>query len=289
MIKTTDLNNQKQINNYMEQREPFIIRNASCIRTTSKKWSPEFISSINPNLKIPVKRYRKDNSINVSNTTLCNYINYLIERRDCHYPMKGDILYCHDIPMFSMMKELISDIDLSFLTILPKWYHYKWWRYVQFFMGPKGSWTPLHFDCLYTHNLFFQVYGKKRFVLIEYKNHIYLNRVGWRWFNSDTERPQLNSIKDNINLKMMEVVVNAGDILYMPPGTIHSVRGLEESISFNIDFHTPRSSLYGLAKVFQGMPIKTAYYNLICVLGLVFKIPSRCLFFFYRSYLNYIS
>ena len=75
----------------------------------------------------------------------------------------------------------------------------------------------------------------------------------------------------------------------MPPGMLHSVKGLEESISFNIDFHTNKSVAIALTKIFFGMPKKNWYYNLICALGLILKIPSKYLFSFYKSYLNYVS
>jgi hypothetical protein len=290
MLHEFSSENQSNINECIKNYKPFLIRNALSIRVASQKWSPEYIASINKSLKIPTKQYGKEHSIGVSSLELGHYLDYLkLERTKGHEPSKEEILYCHDIPMFNLMRELVPDIQLDFLNIIPKWYHYKWWRYVQFFMGPKGSWTPLHFDCLLTHNIFFHVYGKKKFILIQHKDMKHCGRVGWRWFSLDPEKPDINKFPDFTKLQITEVILNSGDILYMPPGTLHAVRGLEESISFNIDFHTPKSSINGVIKLFQGMPLQNAYYNFISLLGVVFKVPAKYLFPLYKSYLNYVS
>ena len=290
MIYEFSSENQSNICEYINNYEPFLIRNALSIRIASKKWSPEYIASINKNLKIPIKQYGKEHSIKVSSLELSNYLDYLkLQRTKSHESSKEEILYCHDIPMFNLMRELVSDIQLDFLNIIPEWYHYKWWRYVQFFMGPKGSWTPLHFDCLLTHNIFFHVYGKKKFFLIKHEDMKHCGRVGWRWFNLDPEKPDISKFPEFTKLHITEVILNSGDMLYIPPGTLHAVRGLEESISFNIDFHTPKSSINGVTKLFQGMPLQNAYYNFISLLGIVFKVPAKYLFPLYKPYLNYIS
>lgn len=57
-----------------------------------------------------------------------------------------------------------------------------------------------------------------------------------------------------------QITVDAGDMLYMPPGTLHHVRSLSSSISFNIDWHTNRSVLHALAQSYRGMPRKVIYY-----------------------------
>jgi hypothetical protein len=200
-----------------------------------------------------------------------------------------EIYYCHDIPIFHLIPQLKNDINETISQYLPAWYKKQWWQYVQFFMGPKNSVTPLHFDCLLTNNLFFQVKGRKKFIIMSYNEAKHCGRYGWRWFHLNPEAPDLNRFPSYVAAQPIEVVVNPGDVLYMPPGTLHMVRSLDASISFNIDFHTPMSSLTGFLSGFRGMPMKNVFYNFLCVLGLILKIPSERLFPFYKSYLNYIS
>jgi len=278
-----------QLNDYIALKKPVLFSSIRAISKAREKWSPEYITSIKPHLPITVKQYGSSRTINTKELTLKEYLNHLISHRIINNARKEEILYCHDIPLLSLLEELIEDIEPSFLESLPKWYHEKWWLYVQFFMGPAGSWTPLHFDCLMTHNIFFQVKGSKRFTLIKPEDGILCGRYNWRWFELNPEKPDYDKFPNLHQIKMHKVVINAGDMLYIPPGTLHAVRGLEESISFNIDFHTSSSVLASIPRIFQGMPLTNVYYNIITLLGVVFKIPSRYLFPFYKSYLNYIS
>ncbi|MHC5829104.1 MAG: cupin-like domain-containing protein, partial [Nostoc sp.] len=129
--------------------------------------------------------------------------------------------YCHDLPLFSLIPSIIKDVEPFTLDYLPKWYWYKWWRYCQFFIGASNSITPLHFDCLLTNNIFFQIVGRKQFTILLADDAKYCYRQGWRWFFVDPEKPDLNKYPEYKNARPMKFVVNPGDILYMPPGTLH--------------------------------------------------------------------
>ena len=289
IIDYKNINDIKLINEHVNSFKPLLVRNINALKQPCEKWTPEYIAALNPNLEIPTKQYESNESINIKRLTLSEYSEYLKKRRNNPNYQNEEILYCHDIPIFSLINDLIADIKPFFLPVLPKWYHEKWWQYAQFFMGPQGSWTPLHFDCLLTNNIFFQVRGKKLFTLIKPSDGKYCGRYNWRWFEFNPEKPDYQKFSNMQQIKMEQIIVNPGDMLYMPPGMLHAVRGLEESISFNIDFHTNKSVSIALTKIFFGMPKKNWYYNLICALGLILKMPSRYLFPFYKSYLNYVS
>jgi hypothetical protein len=197
--------------------------------------------------------------------------------------------YLHDVPIFHHAPELGDDVEPFPLHLFPRWYWPHWPTYVQFFMGPTGSVTPLHFDTLCTHNLFFQVVGRKRFTLVpaEQKKYCYLD--GWRWARFDPSDPDLHEFPLAARTTPVPVVLEPGDVLYIPPGTLHHVVGLSSSISFNIDWHTARSALRGLTTVFRGAPLKNGYYNALCLLGLGLGVPARYVLPLYRSYLEYVS
>jgi hypothetical protein len=117
----------------------------------------------------------------------------------------------------------------------------------------------------------------------------YCYRQGWRWFLVNPENPDFNKYPDYKNARPITFIVNPGEILYMPPGTLHHVRSLDMSISFNIDWHTQKSSLTALAAIKKGMPVQNLYYNWLLTMGLVFKVPPQIIFKFYKTYLNYVS
>lgn len=277
--------------NYIDKNKPALISNMLSNWGALIKWTPEYFASLSPELLITTKKFDTNNSICKNKLTLSEYVNYLDNLKKVNHcsNKSNELLYWHDVPLFSEIPELVSDVSPFFLNIIPTWYSHQWWRYVQFFVGPKNCVTPLHFDCLLTNNLFFQITGKKKFILIPYKDSKYCEKYGWRWFDVDPENPNYNRVPEFQKTNPIEVIVGPGDILYIPSGTLHYVKSLDASISFNIDFHTKRSLMRSFRGIFKGMPLQNIYYNAICALGIIGKVPSKYLFKYYKSYLNYVS
>lgn len=197
--------------------------------------------------------------------------------------------YLHDLPFFYMFPEYLSDINPFPKELLPKWYWSKWQNYIQFFMGSTGSLTPLHFDTLLTNNLFFQVAGRKKFILIEANQKKDCYMEGWRWAKFDPQNPDYEKFPQAKGVKIMEAILEPGDILFMPSGMLHQVHGLSQSVSFNIDWHTSKSARKGVATLWKGAPLKNVYYNALTYAGLGLKVPEKIIFPLYKSYLNYVS
>ncbi|MBW4506980.1 MAG: cupin-like domain-containing protein [Scytonematopsis contorta HA4267-MV1] len=273
--------------NYVEQGKPVIISGVIQNWDSLDKWSLKYLKQLSPSLNLYAKRF-SDKGIEICSLTMEKYIE-LIENYEADSHNNPPPPYCHDLPLFSLIPSLIADVQPFPLDYLPKWYWYKWWRYCQFFIGASNSLTPLHFDCLLTNNIFFQLVGRKQFTILLPEDAKYCYRQGWRWFLVNPENPDFNKYPEYKNAKPIKFIVNPGDILYMPPGTLHHVRSFDMSISFNIDWHTPKSSLNGLAAIAKGMPIQNSYYNLLLAMGLVLKVPPQIIFKFYKSYLNYVS
>lgn len=275
---------------YLLTQTPVVIKGVTSEWQALRKWNLEYFASTAPNICITAKKYT-NNGVLVEQYTMGEYVS-LLSRRNMF--QRDDVSavelpYCHDIPIFCLKENLVNDILPFPLEFLPSWYRSEWWKYMQFFMGPSKSLTPLHFDCLLTNNLFFQVSGRKRFTLLSYKEGKYCGRSGWRWYELDPENPDFDRYPYYKDCHPVTIVVNPGDILFMPAGTLHHVRSLDESISFNIDFHTTKTSLNGVFAIARGMPVRNFYYNFLSSLGLILKIPSRIIFPFYKSYLNYVS
>ncbi|MFK8103150.1 MAG: cupin-like domain-containing protein [Saprospiraceae bacterium] len=197
--------------------------------------------------------------------------------------------YLHDVPFFHVFPKMKKDIEPFPLELFPKWYWHNWQNYIQFFMGATGSLTPLHFDTLYTNNLFFQIVGQKRFILIPESQTDLCYVHGWRWAGLNPDNPDFEKHPLAKDVKPLEVVIGPGDILFMPSGMLHQVHGLSYSISFNIDWHTPQTAKKGVMSLFKGAPKQNVYYNFLSYLGLGLKVPSKHIFPYYKSYLNYVS
>lgn len=272
---------------YVELGKPVIISGVIPDWNGFEKWSLKYLKDLSPFLNIYAKKF-SDKGIEICSLTMERYIE-LIEKYEEDPKNHARPPYCHDLPLFSLIPSLVEDAQPFPFDYLPEWYWHKWWRYCQFFLGSSNSITPLHFDCLLTNNIFFQIVGRKQFTILLPEDAKYCYRKGWRWFLVNPENPDLNKYPEYKNAKPIKFIVNPGDIVYMPPGTLHHVRSLDMSISFNIDWHTQKSSLNALAAIRKGMPIQNLYYNFLLVMGLVLKVPPQLIFKFYKSYLNYVS
>jgi hypothetical protein len=197
--------------------------------------------------------------------------------------------YLHDVPLLQVLPDAADDLDEFPVDYFPAWYRADWLQFAQFFLGPKHSLTPLHFDCLLTHNLFFQIAGRKRFILLDHDQLPRCYRYRWRWCAVDPESPDGARHPLYQQATVQECTVEPGDMLYLPPGMLHHVRSLDCSISFNVDWHTRTSAVRGMAAVTRGMPLKNAYYNALIALGQTAGISARRILPWYRSYLNYVS
>lgn len=99
-------------------------------------------------------------------------------------------------------------------------------------IGPKGTVSPLHRDPY--HNCFGQVHGAKRFLLYPPQNESLLYpRLDVQKNSSrvDPEMPDLAKYPLFCEAKAIEIVVEQGDLLYIPRRWWHHVRSLSRSIS----------------------------------------------------------
>ncbi|GAA3658028.1 cupin-like domain-containing protein [Flavivirga jejuensis] len=275
--------------NFVNKGKPVVIKGMTS-NWKALEWNIEYFKSRERGVKIPIKKAKVEDGTQ-DRMILSDYLELLMRyEEDLKKGLTPDKLgYLHDLPFFFIFPEYQKDIEPFDVSLLPKWYRAKWQDYIQFFIGATGSLTPLHFDTLLTNNLFFQIVGKKKFILIDGNQKELCYLKGWRWARFDPNNPDYKIFPKAIEVRKKEVIIGPGDILYMPPGMLHQVHGLSESISFNIDWHTPKSARQGVAAIVKGAPLKNIYYNTLVYLGLSLNIPAKHIFPFYKSYLNYIS
>ncbi|MGB8407086.1 MAG: Stf0 family sulfotransferase [Mycobacterium sp.] len=95
--------------------------------------------------------------------------------------------------------------------------------------GPAGTVTPLHHDT--SNILMAQVKGRKRYRLIPPEHCQYLyNSVGV-FSDVDCEAPDLTRHPDFRHATVIDVVLEPGEVLFMPVGWWHHVRALDVSMT----------------------------------------------------------
>ncbi|MER9001964.1 cupin-like domain-containing protein [Mesorhizobium australicum] len=284
----TELSDNKFADSYRDAMRPVILRGGCSAWKACKLWSPHYFEKVAGSVTVPVKTL-KNSEINVSSWELAEYARFVKDSQPCEGGDSTATPYCHDIPLLGLIEGLAEDCQPFPADFLSPSYRRHWWHYSQFFMGPAGAVTPLHFDTLLSHNLFFQIFGAKQFTILPPSQTIHCGRRGWRWFDVDPEQPDYVRFPEYKRTTPTVITVNAGDILYMPPGTLHHVRSLSTSISFAIDFHTKQSVLDALEQSNEGMPNEVIYYNAIAALSVISGISESITFPLYRPYLSYVS
>ena len=105
----------------------------------------------------------------------------------------------------------------------------------RYWLGPAGTVTPLH--CDYDDNLFAQIWGSKRIFLAppHHDEFLYPREANAILFGSpfDPEAPDYERYPLARQAALSEVLVEAGDMLYVPAGWYHQVRALTFSLSSN--------------------------------------------------------
>jgi hypothetical protein len=105
----------------------------------------------------------------------------------------------------------------------------------RFWLGPARTVTPLH--CDYDDNIFAQIRGSKRIFLAppHHGDYLYPREANPVLFGSpfDPEAPDFDAFPLARQAAIVEVLVQPGDMLYVPAGWYHQVRALSFSLSSN--------------------------------------------------------
>lgn len=263
-------------------REPVLIPGGLAHLPATSLWSLDYFASLAPDLDVRLKTGDVADGV----TTTVRLADYRRMVADNPGPGPG---YLHDVPLLALIPELRKHLEPFPTGLLTPFFRSQWWTFPQFFVGPAGAVTPLHFDTLVTHNLFFQFEGTKRFVMVDAADRERCYTYNWRWSPVDPEAPDFERFPRFRGVRLRSCIVEAGDLLYMPPGTLHHVTSLSPSVSFNIDWHDRRSALGGLAAVRDGMPVQNLRYNALFALGVWGRVPLQALMPALRSYFVYVS
>ena len=104
--------------------------------------------------------------------------------------------------------------------------------------GPKGNYTPLHHD--ETNNMFLQVYGRKRFMLVPPLQAPYLYNHTAVFSPVDLRSIDATKFPMAKQATPIELVLEPGDTLFIPLGWWHQVESLDVSISITMtNFNIP--------------------------------------------------
>jgi hypothetical protein len=130
----------------------------------------------------------------------------------------------------------LGNLELRELNRLCYWpAYFKKMGPPRFWLGPSGTVTPLH--CDYDDNIFAQIWGAKRIFLAppHHDEFLYPREANAILFGSpfNPEAPDFERFPLARQAAMIECIVQAGELLYLPAGWYHQVRALTFSLSAN--------------------------------------------------------
>jgi len=225
------------LNNFYAQNKPVIIRNS--LLEVYKKYDIYYLYNTYDNFEVEIQANRENTEnyesksndlksnmgfkdfLNIVNNQTSNNI-YMTANNNNNENIKhikNDILYNLRNDNYAPWSYLNNDYDgRSFLWI-----------------GPKGTKTPWHYDL--TNNLFIQIQGQKKITLIPFEhninmynnNHVYTDIPS---FDYNLEEVY-NKFPNFSNIKPIELIINEGDVLFIPLGWWHKVQSLNPSISLS--------------------------------------------------------
>ena len=144
-------------------RKPVLIKGGLAHLPAASLWSLSYFDSLAPDLPVRLKAGKVSDRV-TETVRLADYSKEVAEweARNASGEAAGDPpAYLHDVPLISLIPQLKADLEGFPADLLPRFFRDQWWVFPQFFVGPSRSQTPLHFDTLLTHNLFFQFKGSK--------------------------------------------------------------------------------------------------------------------------------
>ncbi|XP_018121649.1 2-oxoglutarate and iron-dependent oxygenase JMJD4 isoform X2 [Xenopus laevis] len=170
---------------------------------------------------------------------LCEFISYWRDYIEHNYHSPKGCLYLKDWHMSrEFPKQNVYETPEYFTS---DWLNEYWdsidgddYRFV--YMGPKGSWTPFHADVFRSYSWSANVCGRKKWLLFPPGEEEDL-RDSHRNLPYDVTSTCLRDTNQYPNFSLccqpIEVIQEAGEVIFIPSGWHHQVYNLEDTISIN--------------------------------------------------------
>ncbi|XP_001376273.2 2-oxoglutarate and iron-dependent oxygenase JMJD4 [Monodelphis domestica] len=170
---------------------------------------------------------------------LRNYISYWKEYIQGNYSSPKGCLYLKDWHLYRTFPD--HHVYTTPVYFSSDWLNEYWdelqvddYRFV--YMGPKGSWTPFHADVFRSYSWSVNICGRKRWLLfppgqeeslLDYHGNLPYDVTASALLDIDVY-PKYSSCCPPI-----EIIQEAGEMLFVPSGWHHQVYNLDDTISIN--------------------------------------------------------
>jgi hypothetical protein len=223
------INKEDFINNYLNPRQPLIIRNASESWPALQKWTFEYLKEVVGDITVPLYDSSKADPSKPINSSAAemkfgDYMD-LIQRE----PTDLRIFLFDPIKNApKLLEDYRSPSDLmgGFLD-----------KYPNMFFGGAGSQTFLHYDIDLAHIFHTHFHGRKHVILFDYKWRERLYCIPFATYaleDYDIENPDFKKFPALDGVVGKEAFLEHGDTLFMPTGWWHWMKYLNGSFSISL-------------------------------------------------------
>lgn len=227
-IKEISWTNLKDLKKEIQLNSPFLIK--GLVKDWKARfWSFDYFIQHYGNTLVDVQIKEEltfnDEPVRITNKkcTLGSYLKVIVEgQKNQGYLAQTRVQDIHP--------NLLKDFEF------PKLFSHAVLSVTNLWIGPKGTKSKLHYDSDF--NLFVQLEGIKRVILISPKDTAYCYPVNNTWYDTyspiDIENPNFSLYPLFKKVSLYQVHIEPGDALFIPKQWWHDVRSLSNSISLNL-------------------------------------------------------
>ena len=229
--RRSGVSQQEFIDRYYATNTPVILTDLMQDWPAMKTWSPEYFQQKYGHVEVEIQANRNSNpeyeiqcEKHKQTVRLSDYVDRILTGGDNNdYYMVANN---HNLER-DELKGLLDDIIFFPGFLNPTDTSNK----VFFWFGPAGTITPLHHDPV--NLMMAQIYGRKRWrVFSPQQTPLLYNHIGV-FSKVDCENPDYQKYPLFKNTTPIEVILEPGEVIFMPVGWWHQVKALDPSISLS--------------------------------------------------------
>lgn len=226
------LSREEFLENYYTQNTPVILTDLMKNWKALSLWTPEYLKQNYGQVKVGVQVDRESNPLyevernkHQKIMPFGEFVDRVVSGRQTNDYYMGS--YNGNLER-KELQGLLEDIEM-FPEYLDE---QKDPKNFSFWFGPAGTVTPLHFDSL--NSFLCQVYGRKQVRLISPNHKHLLYNFGKYHSKIDLAYPDYEKYPRLKDVHIIDIFLEAGEVLFLPVGWWHYVKSLEISISISL-------------------------------------------------------
>ena len=229
LVRVNGMDHKTFQNDYLKQNKPVVITGLMEDWPALEKWSFDFFQQRAPDLSVYVEEGNvMQDATHFREVRFGDFVNSLVQTNG--QSPADRVAYLSIFNIFDAFPDLASDVDFSLLTNLKLRSRIKGW------IGPQGTVTGYHID--WADNIFAQIQGRKLIKLIApadspcmYPSSKFDPGALLSQVNADAH--DFSRFPLYLKARPRYVILEPGEMLFIPRGWWHYVRSLDPSISVN--------------------------------------------------------